>query len=510
MKTFIKVLSFFIISVLLSACTDESIDEDKISSVNLNSYSLEKAKKYFYENANDLSPVKFNSASKRSTARAVNDEIVTDKDIPATSTWFTDIHVDLVPSWEDAIFSENKAVSMWEIPLRSLSQLIVKVNDHFEKESYSVDAGRRLVIAKRADGVTELFITTIIPDYAENSKESFENIRLFRYLGGNNFSGKVLCSTLDGKFVKAFGYKNGHQNGTLCTVVNPNDMNSQQAMAYTLHEIPQEQTCTYYGMEEPGDKIEGEGGMIDGGMFPDIDITACPYCHETNGCICLKCPQCGKKAPECMCSICEKCGQKPYECTCYRFNDTIPNKPGGNPGNQPANPQKPKFSKKIHKISENDSIADRNIQDITRREQVENTCTLYGMEYIGQMIDKNNYKTVEDIIKYFKLKEKDVRKHGLDKSEVDGLVRDLFDGRLRHLEYENEPFNFKECIDNKNVIMTNLDCDQDMAHNIVIIGYTSDKYIYIDPNDKSNFYECDQDYIDRRWGSDYCYEIIIK
>ena len=45
MKTFIKVLSFFIISVLLSACTDESIDEDKISSVNLNSYSLEKAKK---------------------------------------------------------------------------------------------------------------------------------------------------------------------------------------------------------------------------------------------------------------------------------------------------------------------------------------------------------------------------------------------------------------------------------------------------------------------------------
>jgi len=50
-----------------------------------------------------------------------------------------------------------------------------------------------------------MFVITLVPlpTAGGNVLKSMEN---FRYLGGGDFTGRVFCSTLDGKFVKAFGY----------------------------------------------------------------------------------------------------------------------------------------------------------------------------------------------------------------------------------------------------------------------------------------------------------------
>ena len=40
----------------------------------------------------------------------------------------------------------------------------------------------------------------------------------FRYLGGGDFTGYVFCSTLEGEFVKAFGYTNGRCNGQVYAI----------------------------------------------------------------------------------------------------------------------------------------------------------------------------------------------------------------------------------------------------------------------------------------------------
>jgi len=53
-----------------------------------------------------------------------------------------------------------------------------------------------------------MFVITLVPssDARGNIGKSLEN---FRYLGGGDFTGRVFCSTLEGEFVKAFGYTDG-------------------------------------------------------------------------------------------------------------------------------------------------------------------------------------------------------------------------------------------------------------------------------------------------------------
>jgi len=63
-------------------------------------------------------------------------------------------------------------------------------------------------------GETDIFVITLVPlpTAGGNVLKSMEN---FRYPGGGDFTGRVCCSALDGKFVKAFGYTDGQLNGTL-------------------------------------------------------------------------------------------------------------------------------------------------------------------------------------------------------------------------------------------------------------------------------------------------------
>ena len=42
-----------------------------------------------------------------------------------------------------------------------------------------------------------------------------KSLEIFHYLGGGDFTGRVFCSTLEGEFVKAFGYTDGRLSGRL-------------------------------------------------------------------------------------------------------------------------------------------------------------------------------------------------------------------------------------------------------------------------------------------------------
>ena len=70
----------------------------------------------------------------------------------------------------------------------------------------------RLIVAYRSSGETDMFVITLVPssDARGNIGKSLEN---FRYLGGGDFTGRVFCSTLEGEFVKAFGYTDGRLSG---------------------------------------------------------------------------------------------------------------------------------------------------------------------------------------------------------------------------------------------------------------------------------------------------------
>lgn len=164
----------------------------------------------------------------------------------------------------------------------------------------------------------------------------------FRYLGGGDFTGRVFCSTLEGEFVKAFGYTNGQLNGTL-VVMKRSELEkhkdeewSRNYSSINLMEGVRTRAGTYV-FDEGG----GSSGLCPHGYpenscsicLDEVVVTGCRYCHMQNGCICDRCFYCGNKEPECWCTRCIRCGNKMPECTCYLYPDPNPDpNPGGGGG----------------------------------------------------------------------------------------------------------------------------------------------------------------------------------
>ena len=107
-----------------------------------------------------------------------------------------------------------------EVPLKSYTDNIGKEilveNGEYGKD-HQQELTRRLIIARHDTCQTDMFIITIVPsmDYGGDVVKSVED---FRYLGGGDFTGYVFCSTLEGEFVKAFGYTNGRCNGQVYAI----------------------------------------------------------------------------------------------------------------------------------------------------------------------------------------------------------------------------------------------------------------------------------------------------
>ena len=198
MKLFSLGVALF--SLFCYSCMDDRLDHVPLEERQAILFSVNDAREFFENNATDLSPLSFSGTSlTRSEGRA---------------------NVELSPEWDNAMVSGHRGVTLIEIPLYSTSTVQVQERIFKNKRLVgmrTITSGRRLIVAKRANGEVDMFVATIIPEARSEKDDLSKMLKDFRYLGGGSFSGRVFCSTLEGKFVKAFGYTDGKMNGTLNT-----------------------------------------------------------------------------------------------------------------------------------------------------------------------------------------------------------------------------------------------------------------------------------------------------
>lgn len=170
-----------IILALIYSCSDDfyAVEESPRDS------GISEARSYFEKNATDLAPLTFSNPLARSTNLVMPE---------------------LIPEWDKAIESTEGDYQITEIPLWSRSNVIcvesvIKDYEFFAENSISCE--RRLVIARGSDGVTDMFVATLIPDEE------------YLKTPGKAFTGRVLYSELNGKFRNAVRYKNGELAGEL-------------------------------------------------------------------------------------------------------------------------------------------------------------------------------------------------------------------------------------------------------------------------------------------------------
>ena len=321
-----KILIFGIFLSFFISCSDElERIPPMMEEVDFKDFGIRDARYYFEENATDLSPL-----------HLTNREATKSSDLPA---------VELIPEWDKAMESGHCGVRLIEVPLQSntfslyVESVIKSGKLLYQKRSFT---HRRLVVARRSSGETDMFVITLVPssDARGNIGKSLEN---FRYLGGSDFTGRVFCSTLEGEFVKAFGYTDGRLSGRLLVMKRTESAKHAEGQydyysTIRLSEGMKTKSGTYL-FDEGGGGGSGycphgypEGQCPHYGCNDEVVVVACPDCGATNGCFCPRCFSCGEKEKNCSCARCPRCQHKLWECTCYEYPDPSPNPEGGGGG----------------------------------------------------------------------------------------------------------------------------------------------------------------------------------
>ena len=150
-----------------------------------------------------------------------------------------------------------------------------------------------------------------------------EIIKKILYLGSGNFTGKVFCSTLEGHFVEASQYVNGHFVGMLHVTTRKQLAERKESLEHESYEsimlssTVKTRSGTYYFNEGGG------GSSITTCPFhPQHLASNCPQCLDEV--IVRYCPLCKSKLEEgeicyCRCSIC-----KYYPCQCCPYCQGYP------------------------------------------------------------------------------------------------------------------------------------------------------------------------------------------
>ena len=313
-KLFFILLLLSLYAVYIS-CTDLLNDSSKEGQW-ASSFSLDEARAYFEENAEDLQPLTLSTRAKTRNDGASA--------------------VELTPDWDCATVEHNSEVTLFLIPLRSISVPLVNAtifkNGKFEYK-YHPESERRLLVARRSNGDMEMFVTTIIPEIENTDDDAREMLKDFRYLSGNSrFSGKVFLSELNGQFVKGFGYTDGRNNGTLTLALNNTGDTEEESHNHdSEHEHEHEHLMSISFQESTVIMTRGVGGEYyivcnicgENAEYCDcVVIKACRYCGEKNGCNCDKCSKCGWDKDLCLCT-CNKCFYPVRNCICgwYEVED---------------------------------------------------------------------------------------------------------------------------------------------------------------------------------------------
>lgn len=376
-------------------------------------FSISEARKYFEENATDLSFIHITDSA-RIHSRSVSRK------------------AELSPAWERAVRTVGKEAVLVEIPLKSNAVLLESIR-YFTDGKLTISKGCvshvRLVMAQLSNGNVDMFIVTLVPSPRyPNSQKDLES---FRYLGGSgNFTGKVFCSTLEGHFVEAAQYIGGR----FFSKVNAIPRSRLEAMSYNLSDVSYESFIFTPGvLSRSGtynfDETDGSGSLMCE-FHPWLEADSCPLCLDEV--VVIACQRCGRRLEDgeictCLCgwclqypcrccewchtypcihsnTLCQVCFTDPCtQCTycglhyCYgRCQNTGSGGGGGsttpsNPTPDPTPAPGDTIKHEQYKITKSDSLARKDLETFSRKKQKGNTCVPTVMEYISKMIDPDDY-----------------------------------------------------------------------------------------------------------------------
>ena len=370
-------------------------------------FSISEARKYFEENATDLSFIHFTDSA-RIHSRSVSRK------------------AELSPDWEKAVRTVGKETVLVEIPLKSNAVLLESIR-YFTDGKLTIAKGCvshvRLVMAQRTNGNVDMFIVTLVPSPRyPNSQKDLES---FRYLGGSgNFTGKVFCSTLEGHFVEAAQYIGGR----FFSKVNAIPRSRLEAMSYNLSDVSYESFIFTPGvLSRSGtynfDETDGSGSLMCE-FHPWLEADSCPLCLDEV--VVIACQRCGRRLEDgeictCLCgwclqypcrccewchtypcihsnTLCQVCFTDPCtQCTycglhyCYgRCQNTGSGGGGGsttpsNPTPDPTPAPGDTIKHEQYKITKSDSLARKDLESFSREVQIGETCVPTSLEYLGVM-----------------------------------------------------------------------------------------------------------------------------
>ena len=294
---------YCIVCVFLSlfSCEDELETSPPSKETYVSNFGISSARRYFESTAKDLSYLSFRD------------------DRPQTRAGLS-TEAELVPQWEKARFSSNDEVELVEVPLHTGADMYSTTRNVQSGEQVmakSFPSAMRLIIARRTSGDTLMFVTTLVPTLAR-SPHPVKSMNNFRYLGGGDFTGKVFCSTLEGRFVEVCQYVNGRRAGSLKATTR----SQLEARGVDLNTMSYE-SITWSPASVVLNEQYGDEGLNPGGgsgmcsFHPSYPAESCPYCIEEV--IVRSCQYCGARleAGEVCDCRCDVCGSYPCKCCFY-------------------------------------------------------------------------------------------------------------------------------------------------------------------------------------------------
>ena len=539
-----KLLSFLALFISLSiyfSCTDEGVEVSGLQRINPDSDLLAYAMNLVGENGEGCSLIDLQKGS-------TNSRTVTDYSTVAT------------PLWNKAKTERHGDEEVLIVPLQSEDEIYSSL--YFEEEEmgrlYQTKSFSRLVVrSKNGHTVTQVF--TYLPgrNYAKNRQAVLDTMG-FSPLA-IKYYGTILISDLEGKFQQGFYYERGVPTIHLTPKKHMHTVGSRSINDSTECDNHEHSHSEFVYLKLTGSMRIVSRSTNEGEEIQDEENEAnyCPLCGSTeiydHTCFACNasfvyCEDCGKLKGQCVCSyipscpvchlpvcvctsyVCDVCGK--VFCIC---NDPKPEpecehcgkegckgecqntKPNENEVGQEEQPNlNDTIKNELHQITSTDVLARTDLKDFKRKKQKGNTCVSTSLEYIGDMIDKENSPGSKTINKFYqklvneKYKDKiNVKKEGIPNREIYSGVSNFFGDHITNVAYSSTSMDYKAAINNGNVVMTNVQISSNMWHNIVVFGYTNKgEFIYIDPNDNTNFRKCSDNYL--RSNNNQKYSIVIN
>lgn len=190
-------LGWLVLFFTVASCSYELDMPPPVVSGEHGEFGIASARSYFERNATDLALPEWAGGHPGSRAE---EEVV----------------AELAPDWRHAVVTTTEEVSLVEMPILSNTYLFSHVRQFKEGRcilTKGFSTPTRLVVARRKDGQTDMFVVTLVPSVRHNT--GWKSMTGFRYLGGGTFTGKVFVSTLEGRFVEASRYVEGRFAGKL-------------------------------------------------------------------------------------------------------------------------------------------------------------------------------------------------------------------------------------------------------------------------------------------------------